>query len=143
MPARFSAFLHEYQAKVREAISLFRLYKGLESPAGWRQAGLAREGYLDPEKTIKYCFHGIGCRVKLPAGEIDRDFSYDENKIGLKAWFLLSFARYGTDGFPEFKDEAVLQAAFADAIRQGLIEKHSQEAVSGDMYFLRDAPAAE
>ena len=133
---RLLALIDEYQARVREAVSLFQKYKGLETPAYWRLAGLERIGFLDPDKTIEYRFHGVGCWVGLPSGAVDWDFGRGDGNDGLKSWFLYTFATYGTDDFPEFKDKAALDAAFNEAISQGILY-HPPGELSGDMYYLR------
>jgi hypothetical protein len=87
MLERLLAFMHEYQNRVREATALFQEHKGLENPAQWRLAGLEQRGFIDAEGAIEYRFHGRGCRVMLPSGEVDWDFA-PEGHVGLDVGFL-------------------------------------------------------
>lgn len=137
MTERLLALINEYQTRIREAVSLFQKYKDLDNPTHWRLAGLEQIGFLDPDKTIEYRFHGVGCWVKLPSGEVDWDFSRGDGNKGLQSWFLYMFATYGTDNFPEFKEKAVLDAAFNEAISQGILY-HPSDEIAGEMYYLRD-----
>jgi len=137
MLERLLALINQYQARIQEAVSLFQKYKDLETPVYWRLNGLERIGFIDPDKTIEYRFHGVGCWVKLPSGEIDWDFGRGDGNDGLKSWFLYMFAKYGTDDFPEFKDKALLDIAFNEAISQGILYHPDDEVVS-DMYYLRN-----
>jgi Domain of unknown function (DUF6896) len=101
------------------------------------QRNLPREGFLDAGKSIAYSFHGIGCHVALPDGEIDWDFGNEGRLDGFDAWRLWCFAEGGTRLFPEFKNKSVLDKTFAEAISHGMIHrpfKHLQD----DLYYLRE-----
>ncbi len=129
------ALIREYQMRINEAVSLFREHHALDNPINWRQAGLPREGYLDPEKSIPYFFHGVGCWVGLPSGALDWDFGHDGRVSGLNRWFLWCFAKEGTKNFPAFADQEKLDAAFNEAISAGIIirpYRHLQD----DLYYL-------
>ena len=133
---RLIAFVKEYEARVQEASALFRQHKGLENPAYWRMVGLEQRGFIDAENTIEYHFHGIGCRVILPSGEVDWDFEKG-NSIGLSIGFLSAFAKRGTDNFPEFKNFETLNSTFQKAISKGILEQ-PPEKLGSYTYFLRD-----
>src|SRR6185295_8225991 len=98
MLERLVSLINEYQIKVLEAADLFKKHKGIapDELMYWRQAGLPREGFVDPEQTIEYFFHGIGCRVSLPSGEVDWDFGHDGRLDGFDAWRLGCFAEDAT-----------------------------------------------
>jgi hypothetical protein len=138
MLERLVKLIHEYQTKILEAATLFQKYKGIElsSLMYWKQAGLLREGFIDPEHSIEYSFHGIGCRVSLLSGEVDWDFGHDGRLDGFDAWRLWRFAADGTDNFPEFKHKEALDDVFREAITHGIIHapfKHLQD----ELYYLR------
>jgi hypothetical protein len=134
---RLLSFIHEYQNRVREATSLFRKHKGLENPAYWVSAGLNQSGFIDAEKTIEYFFHGAGCKVKLPSGEVDWNFA-PEGHVGLDVGFLSAFSERGTENYPEFRDWEVLNFAFREAISQGLLRHYPAELWDQvEMYFLQ------
>ncbi len=130
--------IQEYQTRVREAASLFQEYKGMKpsSLRCWRQAGLSKEGFIDPEQRVEYFFHGIGCCVKLPNGKVDWDFGHDGRLDGFDAWRLWCFADDGTDDFPEFKRKEILDAAFREAIAQGIIHAPFRN-LQDDLYYLQ------
>jgi hypothetical protein len=130
------ALIKEYQSRVQEAASLLREYKGLANPMYWRQDDIPREGFLDSERTIEYRFHGIGCWMKLPEGEINWDFGYDGRLDGFREWFLWQYAEYGTKNFPEFRDQKALERTFAEAKSKGLIQR-SYLSLQDDLYYLR------
>jgi hypothetical protein len=123
MLERLVILIHEYQARVLEAAALFQKYKGIDplSLMYWRQSGLAIEGFIDPERSIEYGFHGIGCWVNLPSGEVDWDFGQEGRLDGFDAWRLWRFAEDGTDKFPEFKRKETLDEAFSHAVAHGII----------------------
>jgi len=141
---RLLELVHEYQGRVIEAVSLFEKHLGL-SPNDlmhWRRRNLRREGFLDAAQKIAYSFHGIGCRVDLPVGEIDWDFGNEGRLDGFDAWRLWRFADEGTGSFPEFKNKSLLDKTFAEAISQGMIHrpfKHLQD----DLYYLREVGPAQ
>lgn len=139
MLERLIAFINEYQLRVREAASLFQTHQNLENPIYWRQAGLPQIGFIDPARTTEYAFHGIGCRVGLPSGEVDWDFGHDGRLDGLNPWFLWLFAQNGTDSFPEFKDKKHLDAAFDAAISHGLIAR-SLVNRQDNLFYLQEDP---
>jgi hypothetical protein len=138
MPDRLIAFINEYQLRVREAASLFQTHLNVESPMYWRQAGLQQTGFIDSARTIEYAFHGIGCRVGLPSGEVDWDFGGGGRLDGLNPWFLWQFAQNGTDSFPEFKDKEHLDTAFDAAVLEGLIVRPFV-AAQDSLFYLRDS----
>jgi hypothetical protein len=60
----------------------------------WRNNLIERTGFLDKEKTIEYSFHGAGCTIEFPNGEIvsfdfldSQRFTFDLFKFKL---FVLS-----------------------------------------------------
>jgi hypothetical protein len=134
------ALIHEYHMRVKEAASLLRTHKGLENPMYWRQAGISQTGFLDPDNSIEYAFHGVGCRVNLPSGAVDWDFGHDGRLDGIDAWFLWEFVTDGTGNFPEFKDKLVLDTAFAEAVAQGVIHKPFRY-LQDNLYYLRSGEA--
>jgi hypothetical protein len=134
MHDRLTEFIREYQMQVREAALLLQTKLGLDNLMYWRQDKIERMGILDPERQISYEFHGSGCRVSLPSGEVDWDFGYDGRLDGLNPWFLWCFAQFGAN-FPEFKDKVTLDEAFSAAVRQGLIHRPFM-AFQDDLYYL-------
>jgi hypothetical protein len=130
-------FIREYQMRVREAALLLQTNKGLDSPMYWRQAGIEQMGFLDTERQIPYQFHGSGCRVGLPSGEVDWDFGYDGRLDGLNPWFLWCFAQEGTDNFPEFMNKVSLDEAVSAAVSQGLIHRPFM-ALQDNLYYLHE-----
>ena len=123
---RFIQLIHEYQARVVEAVQLFDKYKGLEQPQhplDWQASGIPQSGYLDPDDKIDYFLHGYGCCVHLPSGRIDWDFGDKGQLDGFDLWRLHEFAEKGTDNFPEFRDEETLKSVFVEAKSKGLIYK--------------------
>jgi hypothetical protein len=120
MHDRLIEFIREYQMRVREAALLLKTKLALDNPMYWRQAKVERMGLLDPERQISYEFHGSGCRVCLPSGEVDWDFGYDGRLDGLKSWFLWCFAHDGTNNCPEFKDKASLESGVLNSSQSGI-----------------------
>ena len=131
--------VHQYQTTVLEAASLFQKHKGIDPSKlmNWKQAGLPREGFIDPEHRIKYSFHGVGCWVDLPQGEVDWDFGHDGRLDGFDSWRLWRFAEERNGQFPLFRRKETLEEAFSQALAAGLIVapfKHHQD----DLFYLRD-----
>lgn len=134
---RFLAFMHEYQNRVREAAALFQKHKGLENLANWSSAGLKQSGFIDAERTIEYFFHGAGCKVKLPSGEVDWNFA-PPGYVGFDVGFLSAFSQRGTENYPEFRDWEVLSSAFREAISEGLLRRYPEELWDQvELYFLQ------
>ena len=123
---RLIQLIHEYQSRVREAVELFEHHKGLkrpQHPLEWQSSGISQEGFVDPGEQIAYFFHGYGCCVRLPSGKVDWDFGEEGQIDGFDVWRLYDFVKYGTQNFPEFMDEEVLKAVFAEAEWEGLFHK--------------------
>jgi len=137
---QFIALIREYQSRVEEGATLLREYKGLANPMYWRQARIPREGFLDCDRTIEYEFHGIGCWMKLPWGEINWDFGLDGRLDGFREWFLWQFAERGTDHFAEFKDKQMLERVFNEAVAKGMIQQTGLT-LQDDLYYLRSDSA--
>jgi hypothetical protein len=126
MIERLIQLIHEYQSRVQEAVALFEHYKGLsqpQHPLEWQSSGIPRSGYLDPGEQISYFFHGYGCCVHLPSGIVDWDFGREGQINGFDVWRLDEFVKRGTQNFPEFRDEKVLEDVFAKAKSNGLFHK--------------------
>lgn len=135
---QFLELIEEYQRRVREAASLFQRFKAIDPGElmYWRQTGLPQIGFLDPEFRIKYCFHGIGCRVDLPSGTVDWDFGHDGRLDGFDAWRLWLFAVSMKGHFPRFAEKEVLDKAFREAVSLGIIHKPYCNLQDG-LYYLR------
>lgn len=129
--------IHEYQANVLEAASLFEKYKGVSQGKLFcaRFEGLAMDGFLDPEQTIEYYFHGIGLCVTFPTHDIDWDFGYDGRLDGFDFWRLWIFAKDSTNQFPEFKEKETLERAFNEAGNLGIIHKRFKH-FQDNLYYL-------
>lgn len=81
MKELFFQLIHDYKEDVKKAIILLN-EKNVRSPYFFRES---LRGYLDDEQTIKYEFHGIGCKVKFENGEevdFDFGFTFDGNARG-------------------------------------------------------------
>jgi hypothetical protein len=140
MIERFVKLIQEYQAAVLEAASLFEKYKGVtqNNLSRARFEGLPNDGFLDPEQTIEYYFHGVGCCVTYPNKMVDWDFGNNGRLDGFDAWRLWVFAKEGTNNFPEFKQQEAINKAFREAEIQGIIYK--QNWVNKDnLYYLSSA----
>jgi hypothetical protein len=126
--------IHEYQSKVQEAVELFERYKRLQRPRyplDWTFSGISRSGYLDSQCQISYFLHGYGCCVNWSSSRVDWDFGEEGQIDGFDVWRLHDFVEGGTQNFPEFQDEGVLQAVFEDAKSQGLFYQTSHR-----LYYL-------
>ena len=132
--------IQEYQAKVSEAALMLRTSLKLENPMYWRQGKIDQHGFLDLESRVAYYFHGSGCRVSLPSGDVDWDFGHDGRLDGLDPWFLWVFAMEGTNNFPEFKERELLDKAFEEAFLSGVIHQPFK-ALQDDLFYLRVANA--
>lgn len=140
MVERLIKMIKEFQANVLEAASLFEKYKGVTQSklARSRFEGLATDGFLDPEQTIEYYFHGIGLCVTFPNRRIDWDFGLNGRIDGFDAWRLWIFATEGTDNFPEFKQKENLDKVFREAEIQGIIHMPFKNLKDG-LHYLSSA----
>lgn len=129
--------IQDYQANVLEAASLFEKYKGIarNDLARSRFEGFPKQGFLDPEQTIKYNFHGRGLCVTFPSRDIDWDFGYDGRLDGFDFWRLWVFARDSSNQFPEFKEKETLEKAFGEAENLGIIHKRFKD-FQDNLYYL-------
>lgn len=137
MLERLLDLIRDYQAAVEEAITHFERHRGLERPQhpqDWISSSLPQTGFIDAEQTLPYFLHGYGCAVRLPSGGVDWDFGLEGQTDGFDAWRLWQFARSRPTAFPEFQEEAVLQAAFAEAKARGYLY-----ASPYILYYLTDA----
>jgi len=136
--------IHEYQSKIIEAAALFQKYKGID-PSNlmcWRRTGLPGKGFVDPEHRVAYYYHGIGCCVRLPSGEVDWDFGHEGRLDGFDAWRLWRFAEKGTNQFPDFKRQETRDYVFRKAEICGIVHapfKHLQD----DLYYLQGGTVTE
>lgn len=137
MIERLIEMIHEYQVKILEAASLFEKYKGIVKSelSRSRFEGLPNAGFLDPEQTIEYYFHGIGLCVTFPNRVVDWDFGHNGRLNGFDAWRLWIFATEGTDQFPEFRQKEVLEKTFIEAEIQGIIKKRFEN-LQDNLYYL-------
>ena len=67
--------------------------------------------------------HGYGCCIHLQSGRVDWNFGSEGQIDGFDLFRLHEFVHKGTQDFPEFRDEAMLTAIFAEAELKGLIYK--------------------
>lgn len=134
---RLLALIETYKASVAEAASLFERYRGISvSQLGRaRFEGLGNSGFIDPERTIQYHYHGIGLCVEYPDREIDWDFGHNGRMDGFDAWRLLRFAMNGTNDFAEFEQEENLNRVFAEAEQKDLIQRPFQK-FQDRLYYL-------
>jgi len=126
-----------FQTQTAEANELLRKHLHLENPMFWRQAGIAQTGYCDSNKSIRYFYHGIGCRVEAQNLSIDWDYGFDGRVDGFDFWRLRTFAEYSTNDFPEFRDKETLEAVYQEAIRQKLIYQPFLQKPD-NLYYLSD-----
>jgi hypothetical protein len=122
MVERLLEMIKIYQAEVFEAASVFEKYKGLH-PSNAGHDGPEAQGYLDPEQTIYYYFHGLGLCVIFPDRRIDWEFDLEGKSDKFDLWRLWIFATEGTNQFPEFEEEETLEKAFNEALERGVIRK--------------------
>lgn len=137
MVERLVELIREYLRAVFETALLFDKYKGVppHKLARARFEGLGVEGYVDPEGTIQFHFHGIGLAVEYPDRLVDWDFGLDGNMDGFDAFRLWVFAKDGTSNFPEFCDKDILEEAFSKAEARGLIGKRFED-MRDRLYYL-------
>lgn len=74
--------LETYIKKIEETIDLFQIKFGVKNPIGmWRNNLIERVGFLTTDDgEIEYSFHGSGCTVETPDGEVI-SFDFLENDI--------------------------------------------------------------
>lgn len=131
---RLFQLIEAFQARVRLAIELFREHRGISDLLDWRQHGLPRTGFITYDKRFAYAFHGIGCRVETPEGEIDWDFGPNGRADGVDLWRLQGFIDASPGEFPEFEGNEILAELFGTAIRDGLLRKDPSEQ-AGHLYY--------
>src|SRR5260221_14498715 len=88
------ALISEYQQKVSEACRLLRARFHVDGDLlrAWHQKTVPDCGWLDDERSIRFRFHGIGCRVTFGHVEVDFDFGPEGRHDGFDGWRLGSFA---------------------------------------------------
>ena len=132
---RLLAMITDFQVKVREANELLQAQLNLENPLYWRQARIPQIGVLN-SGTIKYAFHGIGCRVETPEGVIDWDYGSGGRIDGFDLWRLRCFSEDQTLNYPEFRKQQILVDAFQEAIKVGLIHQ-PYTSVQDNLFYLK------
>ena len=139
---RLLALIEDYQASVNEAALLFEKHKGIQPNdlARARFEGLSDDGFIDPQKTIEYYYHGIGLCVTYPDKVVDWDFGHDGRMDGFDLHRLWIYAESGTDRFPEFRRKGTLEQAFAEAAGRGFIQKLFRQ-VQDNLYYLSAVPS--
>lgn len=143
MDARLRDLIDEYLAAIREALALFRTHRGMDahSVMNWRsQEGLEQIGHVDPDGTIPYFFHGIGCAVHLPDGAVDWDFGHGGRSDGFDAWRLARFARARSARFGAFTDAGTVEALLLEAEADGFVERFPDRE-HDRLFYLRAPPA--
>ena len=127
--------IYNFQSRVQLAITLFDIHLGLKNVMYWRQAKIPIKGFLDKEKTMPYYFHGSGCCLKTPEGEIDWDFGDRGRFDGFDLWRLKKFVNNNKGSYPDFEDDKILSQTFEFAIKIGIIKKDITEQ-AGHLYYL-------
>jgi len=142
---RLLALIEDYQASVNEAALLFEKHKGIQPNdlARARFEDLPHDGFVDPEKTIEYYYHGIGLCVTYPDKVVDWDFGHDGRTDGFDAHRLWIYSESGTDRFLEFRKKKTLEQSFAEAAERGVIQKLFREAQDNLYYLSASAKQAE
>lgn len=133
MNNQLAQLISDYQTSVRTALHLMK-QSGIPLPStcvDWVETDIPLCGEL--KGAISYYKHGIGCAVRLPAGEIDFDFGEKGEIDGFDSWRLLHFAgsrlaEYG------FDTEDSPDASFKTAVKSGSL------AYSGNtLYYVTDS----
>jgi hypothetical protein len=134
---RLLEMIGEFQAQTTKANELLREHLQLENPMYWHEAGISQTGYCGPNQTIRYFYHGIGCKVGTKNLLIDWDYGFEGRVDGFDHWRLIQFAEDSTDNFPEFRDSDLLGTVFGEAIKKGLIHQPflSQQ---DNLFYLRN-----
>src|SRR5262245_15612090 len=115
--------IDDFLQTVAQANGLLQKHLGIANPMCWRRANVPQEGFLVSGQSHRYQFHGIGCYVETPEWVIDWDYGYDGRTDGFTLWWLYIFAEQTSQNYPEFRDRRVLEEAFQEAIRRGLIHQ--------------------
>lgn len=124
MNEQLANLIHDYQAKIHEALVLMQR-SGIRMPgSGWQwiRTNVPQRGALDG--NIEYVKHGAGCTVYLPDGTIDFDFGKHGEIKGFDTWRLSVFAngKLSTYGFESTDD---LDRHFEKAVAEGhLVGSH-------------------
>lgn len=121
MVERLLKMIKEYQAEVFKAAAVFEKYRGGHPSNGPGTQDV--RGYLDPEQTIYYYFHGLGLCIIFPDRRIDWEFDLKGRLDKFDLWRLWIFATKGTRSFSEFEEEKTLEKAFNEALERSLIQK--------------------
>ena len=120
---RLLQMIAAFQAQTTEANELLRKHLHLENPMFWRQADISQTGYCGINNSIRYFYHGIGCKVETQNLLIDWDYGFDGRVDGFDLWRLQTFAEDSTNDFPELRDKAILEFVYREAIDQKFIHQ--------------------
>jgi len=136
MKELFFQLINDYKEDVKKAITLLN-EKNIRSPYFFRES---RIGYLDDKQTIKYEFHGFGCKVNFGNGEeVDFDFgvTFDGNArgdgfhIGALYYFIL-YNKKNSQKYQVFSSSSKIEKIIDEFVETGEIIKGPMQ----ELYYL-------
>ncbi len=134
---RLLQMITAFQIQTKKANALLSKYFQLDNPMYWRQASIPQSGYCNLEKSIRYYYHGIGCKVESKDLTIDWDYGFDGRTDGFDLWRLQIFAQNSTNDFPEFRNKKILEVIFQEAKDRKLIARLFKDQ-QDDLFYLND-----
>lgn len=136
---QMSALIAEYLSATRQIKELFQSRFGVDDLLRARRTGaLPKEGVLDPDKGIRFSFHGVGCTIESKGQSIDFDFGPGGRVDGFDLWRLQLFLGSRLDKYPGLATEEEQAAASSELISRGAIVR-SGEPPSPHLFRLREA----
>jgi hypothetical protein len=130
--------INDYQQYVAKACRLLREHLHEEDSilGVWQTRKIPQRGFLDDSRTIRYFFHGIGCRVEFGSIMVDFDFGPDERHDGFDAWRLSRFAKTVAT-HASFVDHNQLHEELKRLHEAGTLV-HLTQTVGGHLFFFPD-----
>ncbi|MBL8204081.1 MAG: hypothetical protein JNM09_07615 [Blastocatellia bacterium] len=138
---KFFEMVRDFQNQAATANDLLRTYLHLENPMYWRQGKVLQTGKCGPNNSIRYFYHGSGCRVETKHLLIDWDYGFDGRTDGFDLWRLRCFAKNWANKYPEFSDNDLLKIVFQEVQNKRLV--HQPFLSKQDDLFYLDETQAE
>jgi len=129
--------ISEYLSSIRAVDELLHAKFGqVDLLRAWRSGAIPRDGWLDPSRSVRYSFHGVGCTVESGKEVLNFDFGPQGRLDGFDLWRLRQFLESRVKRYPDLKTVGEQQRAFNKLKDLGEIVR-SDELPSPHLFRLR------
>lgn len=119
---RLLKLISEYQLHVAGLTRTLRKRFGVDDLIdAWRQGRIPTHGEFDDRRDARFEFHGVGCRVESPCGNVEFDLGPGGRYDGFDGWRLWIYAQALPQEYPEFQRYEVVESVLGELVTDGLV----------------------